>query len=64
MSLAIPSAGQSQAPMQPDITVACLQAGRSLNDLGHTHSGTTHVSKAFACVKYQFMKFMLFMSRV
>lgn len=34
------SYGQSQAPLQPDTTVACLRAGKPLNNPGHAHSNT------------------------
>lgn len=32
--------GQSQAPLQPDTTVACLRTGKPLNNPGHAHSNT------------------------
>lgn len=34
------SYGQSQAPLQPDTTVACLRAGKPLNNPGYAHSNT------------------------
>jgi len=34
------SYGQSQAPLQPDTTVACLRAGKPRNDPGYAHSNT------------------------